>query len=363
MNTRTRATLFFFPLLLLLLTPARTGAQEAGGRKVFRGSVGDYPVSMSLRRGAGGEVSGTYSYEGRGGGELALKGSVNAKGEFTLEEFDGAKKTGTFKGEWQERDYEPEASLSGNWTKPGGGGEQWFYLVEQPAPGAAAAVTTKRVREGGKRLGYSVNAEYPQVAGAEKFNRLVEGFVTKEIADFKKGAGPEPGEKDYMPEASEDSLNIRYTFRLLTDGLVSVEFPIDYYEHGAAHGSHAFRVVNYDLKSGRELSLADLFRPGSAYLNKMSEVAVRQLRRWNKDSADYQGGGGEPYLLDEGIADGAAAKAENYQNWTITPRGLAVTFDYYQLGAYAAGAPSVVLPYADLKEVLRPGGPLEPLSK
>jgi hypothetical protein len=361
MNTRSLATLFVF---MLLLVPVGASAQTAGEQRVFRGNVADQPASMRLRRAPGGEVSGSYSYDGRGG-ELTLKGSVNAKGELTLEEFDGAKKTGTFKGQWYEKDYEPEVSISGNWTKPGGrsGGEQWFYFVEQfQAPGVAA-VTTKKVKEGSKQAGYSIKAEYPQIEGAEKFNRLAEGFVTKEVADFKKDAGPKRGEKDYMPEASEDSLDIRYTIRFLNDELVSVEFPVDYYEHGAAHGSHAFHVINYDRKSGRELALADLFRPGSNYLGKISEVALRQLRRWNKDSADYPGGGGQPYLDDEGIADGAKPEAKNYQNWTITPRGLAVTFDYYQLGAYAAGAPAVVLPYADLKEIIRPGGPLDRLSK
>src|SRR5919112_5986975 len=106
MNTRPLAILFFFTFTLLL-APAPAYAQTAGGQRVFRGNVGDYPVRMTLRRGAGGEVSGSYSYEGRAG-ELTLKGSVNAKGEFTLEEFDGPKKTGTFKGEWDEKEYEPE---------------------------------------------------------------------------------------------------------------------------------------------------------------------------------------------------------------------------------------------------------------
>lgn len=362
MNPRHLATLFFFTLLLM---PVRASAQAdpraAEAQRVFRGNVADHPASMRLRRAPNGEVTGSYSYDGRGG-ELTLRGSVGAKGELTLEEFDGAKKTGTFKGEWDEKDYEPEASVSGNWTKPGGGGEQWFYFVEQlQAPGLV--VTTRRVKQGGRKLGYSVNAEYPEVEGAVMFNRLAEDFVKKEVADFKKDAGPKPGEKDYSPGSSEDSLDIRYAVRLLTDELVSVEFPIDYYAHGAAHGSHAFHVINYDRKAGRELSLADLFKPGSNYLSKISEVSIRQLRRWNKDSADYPGGAGQPYLDDQGIASGAKPEAENFQNWTITPRGLAVTFDYYQLGAYAAGAPAVVLPYADLKEIVRADGPLGSLSK
>ncbi|HWW75520.1 MAG TPA: RsiV family protein, partial [Pyrinomonadaceae bacterium] len=68
-------------------------------------------------------------------------------------------------------------------------------------------------------------------------------------------------------------------------------------------------------------------------------------------------------LDDEGIRAGAEPKAENYENWTITPRGLVVTFDYYQLGSYAAGAQKIILPYAELKDVIKPDGPLAPFLK
>ncbi len=386
-HTPRLTTLFVFAILLMPLPPCAAGAggntlqaqdgaprsldgsklppadaQAGRDEKIFRGYVDKYPARMTLRRTPGGQLSGSYSYEGRAG-SLALKGSVDGKGDFTLEEFDGAKKTGAFKGQWYETEYEPEASISGDWTKPGGGGEQWFYFVEQPAASGAAAVTTKQIKEVNKKRGYEISVEYPQLEGAAQFNRLAEGFATKEVAEFRRGAGREPGEKDFMPEAGDDSLNVRYFVRSATPELTSVEFAMDYYEHGAAHPSHAFHVINYDAKAGRQLRLADLFRPGSNYLKKMSEVAIRQMRRWNKDSAEYPGGGGQPYLDDEGITAGAAPDAQNYKNWTITPRGLAVTFDYYQLGAYAAGAPKVVLPYADLKDVIRADGPLAPFLK
>ena len=343
-------------------TPAPSDAPSDGAERVFRGAVGDHSARLRLRRAPDGKLTGAYSYEGRGG-ELTLKGSVDAQGKLTLEEFDGEKQTGVFKGQWEERDYEPEASLYGDWTRPGGGGEQTFVFAEQPRAAGGPAVTTKQVKEEDKKRGYAVNAEYPQVEGAEEFNRLAAAFVAKEVADFKTEAGREPGEKDYAPDAAEDSLNVRYTMRLLTAELLSVEFAMDYYEHGAAHPSHGFHVINYDAKAGRRLELADLFKPGSDYLKRVSEVAVAQLRRWNKDSAEYSGGDGQPYLSDPEFTRGAAPEAENFQSWTLTPKGLVVTFDYYQLGAYAAGAPTVVLPYAELKDVLRTDGPLAPLLK
>lgn len=326
---------------------AQSGAQPSGAGKVFRGWVGEHAVRMTLRRGAGGELSGTYSYEGHGG-TLALKGTVGTDGKFTLDEFDGAKQTGTFKGEWHERDYEPEARIEGSWTKPGGGGEQSFSLSEELAAGSR--VTSKRRKEENKRQHYSIDAGYPQVEGAEKFNLLVESLVTKEVGDFKRNPGGVP------LGGLVSELHVNYSMRLATDELLSVEFTTSYFEQGMAHPAYTLRSVNYDLKSGRQLQLADLFKPGSNYLQAISSAAVARLQKMNKED-------GGMYLGDPEWDKGAAPELKNYQVWTLTARGLAVTFEPYQVGPFAAGAPSVLIPYAELKEVIRPGGPLAPLSK
>jgi hypothetical protein len=354
MNTRGLATSAALAVSLLLLMSsagpavAQSGAQTPGGARVFRGWVGSYPVRMTLRRGAGGELSGSYSYEGHAG-ELTLKGTAGADGAFTMDEFDGAKQTGVFKGQWREKEYEPEARIEGGWTKPGGGGEQSFTLFEEPAGGAR--VTSKRIKEANKRQGYSVDAEYPQVEGADAFNRLVESFVTKAVADFKRNpGGPVPA------GAEPNDLRVSYSLRLATDEFQSVEFTTSHFEQGMMHSQYSLSVVNYDRKSGRQLRLADLFKPGSNYLRKISAAAVAALEKMNKEEDGM-------YLGDAEWVEGASPKPDNYQVWTLTPRGLAVTFEPYQVGPFAAGAPSVLIPYSELKELTRPGGPLASLAK
>jgi hypothetical protein len=336
---------------LLLLLSCASVARAQGEEKVFGGWVGKYPVRMTLRRGAGGELTGAYSYEGRTG-SLALKGTADAGGAFTLDEFDGAKQTGTFKGTWREKDYEPEARLEGEWTKPGGGGSQSFTLYEEPA--ASARITEKHVKEQNKARGYEVDAEYPQVAGAENFNSLVEQFVTKLINDFKRNPGVKP-----PAGAPADALNVGYTLRLASDDIQSAVFTISRLEHGMAHPAYEFRVVNYDAKAGRELQLADLFKPGSDYLQRISAAAIARLRMINQEYGDET----PTFLGDPEYVENASAKAKNYQHWTLTARGLAITFEPYQVGPFAAGSPNVLIPYAELKDVLRPGGPLASLSK
>jgi len=104
------------------------------------------------------------------------------------------------------------------------------------------------------------------------------------------------------------------------------------------------------------LKLSDLFKAGTNYLSAISIHSIEQLRRWNKDSAK-ESGDNKPYLDDPEFLDGAKPTPKNYRIWTLTPNGLAITFDYYQLGSYAAGAPAILIPYAKLKDLLDDNSP------
>ena len=68
-------------------------------------------------------------------------------------------------------------------------------------------------------------------------------------------------------------------------------------------------------------------------------------------------------MTDEEIQSGAAPLAKNYQSWILTKKGLGITFDAYQVGPYAAGPQFVMVPYAALKDVVNPEGPIAQLAK
>ena len=68
-------------------------------------------------------------------------------------------------------------------------------------------------------------------------------------------------------------------------------------------------------------------------------------------------------LAQDIFQDGAMPKAENYQSWNITKKGLMFTFDPYQVGSYAAGPQFVIVPYAQLKDIARPDGALAKMMK
>jgi hypothetical protein len=216
----------------------------------------------------------------------------------------------------------------------------------------------KRVKESDNKLKSDVDALYPQLSGSTepriiKFNSLAKGLVFRKISEFKKGLAAIAGEEEQAPSDSDmrSDLSVSYTVGLANDDLVSIGFVIAGYSRGAAHPNSYTEAINYDLKNGQPLKLAELFQPAAAYLKVISTYCIDDLKKQAKAQ-------GASSLTDKWIQTGAAPKPANYKSWIIRRKGLAITFDAYQVGPYAAGPQYVEIPYAALKEIIKTDGPL-----
>ncbi|HJT26104.1 MAG TPA: DUF3298 domain-containing protein [Pyrinomonadaceae bacterium] len=344
------------------LDHSQGGATPVALTKHFKGSIGSsLDLQMKIVR-TGDQLAGSYFYQ-KVGTRIDLRGSVDKDGNLTLEEFDkSGKQTGLFKGIWTV-DGDGLATLAGNWSKPPSEKDSdkktAFSVHEEPiAFTGDVDLVAKQIKESNKKLMYDIDARYPQLTGGsnpnfEKFNQVVRAPVLKEVAGFKKAMAPEEGEEP-RPEGSMGSdLNVSYEVALAQDDLISVGFSIGSYYQGAAHPNTVSDVVNYDLKNGKPLKLADLFKPGAKYLQAIADYCIADLKKQAKDKG----------LLDEEIQSGAAPQAKNYRNWTITKKGLGISFDAYQVGPYAAGPQYVLVPYSALKDVINPEGPVGQFAK
>jgi hypothetical protein len=132
--------------------------------------------------------------------------------------------------------------------------------------------------------------------------------------------------------------------------LLSILFE-DFAYLGGAHPGMFYVAINYDTTTGKTLALADLFKPGTDYLGLISSLCIADLQTRESLSAE------------DFATRGAAPLAENYQVWSVTPQGLLIVFQEYQVGPYAAGAQSVLIPYDALAGQLDPAGPLSSLTK
>jgi len=334
--------------------PIGGGAAQAGEKFYFRGRINyDLKVEMTLVR-DGERLSGSYFYP-RVGKNIDLKGSIDKSNVVEMRESDeSGKDTGVFKGKWSTNAM-GLADIEGKWSRPDGSKETDFRVSQQPLEFASAVrVVPKVIKEANKQARYSLDAEYPEIQGDarfDKFNREARALVTKDVAAFKTGeTGDEEESSDLADEAQTSTLDIGYDIRFATDDLISVEFYQAQYERGAAHGNSITVVLNYDVKNGRRLALADLFNAKSNYLNVMSDYSIKDLREQSKKDKES--------MLDEDMMkSGTTPSADNYQATAITRKGLWITFDPYQVAAYAAGPQHVLIPYSALKSIIKPDGP------
>lgn len=120
----------------------------------------------------------------------------------------------------------------------------------------------------------------------------------------------------------------------------SVTYSLNWYSGGAAHPTHSPKTFNFLLEPTCNLSSAkNLFLDTAALLVLQQEVEkllVTGLFGSDIDSADLK-------WIAEGTKDW-----ESFSNFAFTSEGLALSFGSYQVAGYAAGMPSVVVPFERL---------------
>jgi hypothetical protein len=227
-----------------------------------------------------------------------------------------------------------------------------------PVPGTATSVplgeqvvlSTVSQHETSQSPAYEIKADLPTLQGSTdsrvlNFNTKMTNLVNGETDAFKKNVSEIAGD----PTFAASSLDVKYTLTFQRGDIFSFKFDFSFYSSGAAHPGRYSITVNYDLGQGKELALADLFLPSANYLEAISKYCIAELSK-------------QPFF-DGPFSEGAQPTPENYRNWNITPNGLMITFDEYQVGPYAAGPQQVVVPYSELKALINPQGPLGKVTK
>jgi hypothetical protein len=342
-----------------------SGAATNGEKFYFRGTIaGNLRIEMMLLR-DGERLTGSYFYP-KVGKNIALSGTIDKDGSVSISESDdGGKQTGVFKGKWKPATDSPDPTLNeidGKWSRPDGSKETAFLVLQQPIElTGAARFTPKVIKEANKAKRYTVDAEYPQIEGDarfDKFNREARSLVTKDVAAFKTAETVSEIDPDNETPAQkvDSTLDVGYEIRYATDDLISIEFTEGDYERGAAHSNINTTVLNYDVKNGKKLALADLFNAKANYLSAISTYCIKELKDRSKKDKDSM-------VDDEMMKSGASARADNYKAWAITKKGLWITFDPYQVAAFAAGPQHVLVPYSALKDLIKPDGPVGTFAK
>ena len=204
-----------------------------------------------------------------------------------------------------------------------------------PSPTAApwisrqVTLVPQAVSETNQNPPFTINAQVPQLTGSDDlrvaaFNQRLKDLVTKEIDTWRESF------QQVTVASNGSTLDQTYTLISQTGDLWSIKFDFRFYSGGAAHPGVYNITLNYDLGQGRELALGDLFLPNSGYLEAIANYCITELSK--------QPGFDEPF------SDGAKPTPENYDNWNITPEGLLITFDMYQVAPGVSGPIQVPVP-------------------
>jgi len=207
--------------------------------------------------------------------------------------------------------------------------------------------TISKTHEGNR--GYKISARYPEIKPArtpstKRFNHWIRTKVRGYLAEFKNlehAAEIRDKRKRLAPIPISESLRIDYRLYYADNHLITLRLTHSVMAIGQMHPIDYYETINFDLRRNRSLEPRDLFKRG--YLKVFATHSRREL----KDKYDLQ------YTDDDWIRSGTIPVKSNFDNWNIVPDGILLSFEDYQIASHAFGQAEMIIPYAELRRVLR----------
>ncbi|WP_303983399.1 DUF3298 and DUF4163 domain-containing protein [Niallia circulans] len=104
----------------------------------------------------------------------------------------------------------------------------------------------------------------------------------------------------------------------------------DYQFTGGAHGNTVITTYNFDLKSGKLLTLDD-FLPSKEHYGKVTTYAIAYMKK-------------HPEIFFADPEEFTDFKVTNETNFYLADNGIVLIFQQYEVAPYASGNPSIFIP-------------------
>ena len=222
---------------------------------------------------------------------------------------------------------------------------------EQSARDSAAAIISGSRKPGiiehqlvrDQSSGPVINISYPSV-GSKQIDSDIRQWVTGIATAFEQSCsnGNFAAGTGLDGERPPYELWGSYIVTSPSPAGLSITFEVWTYT-GGAHGNLDVMTLNYSLLTGQRLGLVDLFEDPDAALHLMSTWSYKELSR-------RLGGMRQEQMLRTGLNP----VPENFASLTLTPQGVRINFQPYQVAPWAAGAQKVDMPL----DQLLPASPL-----
>jgi hypothetical protein len=226
-------------------------------------------------------------------------------------------------------------------------------IIASPSPVPTAlplyqqvTLTAETANETGKAPLYTFKTQTPILKGSSDprvalFNAGVADLIKKATDQFHQDLASQPA----TPIAGGSYFDLSYERLSAPGSLISLQIKINGMSDGAAHPYRVILSYNFDLEKGQEISLNQLFLHGVNALGTIADYCRAELKT-------------RAVGMDSMFSSGADPTVENYSVWNISPQGLVITFNDYQVAPYAAGPQTVIIPLQALKKIINPTGPL-----
>ncbi len=269
--------------------------------------------------------------------------------------------------------------ILGTFAKPGSDNEYSFMLLEKYPSGSAKIEIKNYYRQFGDNGRYphaAIQFSYPSIKFL--YNGPVEDSLNKMIIDslmtrYKsidtsfKTVSFDSCMNDYIRNyqkfindlpSSDNGFRPGWTESYSTDvvfnshNILSLKTTIFRY-NGGAHPNTIFLFTNYDLRSGRIISLPEVLN-GDYHktLNQLGEAAIRKFYNINPNETLRQGGL---------FVDNDAFKTND--NFAVTLGGLIFQFNQYEIAPYSFGAPEIYIPFSKINKLINMNSLMMPLLK
>ncbi len=184
--------------------------------------------------------------------------------------------------------------------------------------------------------------QYPVIRGLEnpsvedQINSTFKALAEQALKEGEKNAADLAPYLEQNPDISwKCKVYFDYQIKYCRNGLLSMVFQ-NYQYAGGAHGSTVQTAYTFDLSTGKQLQLGDLFKTDAGYVAMISDQVYAQLK-------------------DRGLLSALYGKFERIRpdhSFYLTDDGVSVFYQQYEIMPYAAGIQEFSTNFEQLDELL-----------
>lgn len=189
---------------------------------------------------------------------------------------------------------------------------------------------------------YEIVIEYPELRGLDdkKIQDSINNLFSRDVDEVKDSV---LGYRKELMDTEAQGLTKsqhkdEYHISYLSPDLLSLWFVNIAYGGWEAHGHMSSKTKTYNLKTGNEIMLNDLFR--SDRHGQLLELISAKL--------NTKGEGFPSFSHPDDLT------IEDLKRFLITDQGIVFIFDPYEVASFAEGFVEILIPYEELKEILNP---------